>query len=266
MDSRQICFGEYPVLPDQEVRNLLVKAQSGDELARQRLVECNLRLVRSITTRFAHRGVEMDDLFQIGCIGLVKAIDGFDLGFDVRFSTYAVPKIIGEIKRYLRESTPIKVSRSLRELASRAAALKDTMADELGRPPMIGEIAAKLGVAREELTAALGAVAPVLSLQQAVHDQEGERIVLEDQVAGEPDADSIYLKDVLQTLDPDERRLLLLRYFAEKAKLKLPRFLVSLRRRYHVLRTESCNNCAASLNRRDDPISASRSAFTYYSI
>lgn len=225
MNSWSINLPEYPILPDHEVRSLLNKAQSGDELARQRLVECNLRLVKSIVMRFSHRGAEIDDLFQIGCIGLVKAIDDFDLAFDVKFSTYAVPKIIGEIKRYLRESTPIKVSRSLRELASRAIAIKDQLAGELGHSPLISEIACELGASKEDLITALEAVAPMLSLQQVIHEDEGESILLEDQIAGESDNDSIYLKDVLQSLEPDLKRLLLLRYFAEKSQTEVAKAL-----------------------------------------
>lgn len=216
-----INFQDYPVLPDQEVRKLLTQAQSGHEPARQRLVECNLRLVRSIVMRFANRDAEMDDLFQIGCIGLIKAIDDFDLSFNVKFSTYAVPKIIGEVKRYLRETAPLKISRSLRELASRALAAKDHLANELGRPPLISEIASELGTAKEDLITALEAVTPMMSLQQVIVEDEGEGISLEDQIASEPDSDDIYLKDVLQSLDPDERRLLLLRYFAEKSQTEV---------------------------------------------
>lgn len=221
MSNLTISFHDYPILPDHEVRRLLKEAQSGSDAARQKLVECNLRLVRSIVMRFAHRDAEMDDLFQIGCIGLIKAIDDFDLSYDVKFSTYAVPKIIGEIKRYLREASPMKISRSLRELASRALAVKDNLASELGRPPLIGEIAGELGVSKEELIAALEAVAPVMSLQQVILEDEGEGVRLEAQIGSEPDGDVLYLKDVLQSLEPDERRLLLLRYFAEQSQVEV---------------------------------------------
>lgn len=214
-------FREYPVLSGKEVRTLLKQTKLGDNEARQKLIESNLRLVRSIVARFADRGHEMDDLFQIGCIGLVKAIDDFDLSYDVKFSTYAVPKIIGEIKRYIRESSPLKVSRSLRELASRGIAVKDQLTKKLGRTPLISEIAQELGTAKEDLIAALEAVSPVLSLQQVVHEDEGDSILLEDQVAVEPEETSLYLKDILRRLDETERRLLLLRYIAEKSQMEV---------------------------------------------
>lgn len=214
-------FSEYPVLSGKEVRTLLKQTKLGDNEARQKLIESNLRLVRSIVARFADRGHEMDDLFQIGCIGLVKAIDDFDLSYDVKFSTYAVPKIIGEIKRYIRESSPLKVSRSLRELASRGIAVKDQLTKKLGRTPLISEIAQELGTAKEDLIAALEAVSPVLSLQQVVHEDEGDSILLEDQVAVELEETSLYLKDILRRLDETERRLLLLRYIAEKSQMEV---------------------------------------------
>jgi RNA polymerase sporulation-specific sigma factor len=221
MSSWSMDFSEYPVLSGKEVRTLLKQTKLGDNEARQKLIESNLRLVRSIVARFADRGHEMDDLFQIGCIGLVKAIDDFDLSYDVKFSTYAVPKIIGEIKRYIRESSPLKVSRSLRELASRGIAVKDQLTKKLGRTPLISEIAQELGTAKEDLIAALEAVSPVLSLQQVVHEDEGDSILLEDQVAVEPEETSLYLKDILRRLDETERRLLLLRYIAEKSQMEV---------------------------------------------
>ncbi|NLM69630.1 MAG: SigB/SigF/SigG family RNA polymerase sigma factor [Firmicutes bacterium] len=221
MSSWSMDFSEYPVLSGKEVHTLLKQTKLGDNEARQKLIESNLRLVRSIVARFADRGHEMDDLFQIGCIGLVKAIDDFDLSYDVKFSTYAVPKIIGEIKRYIRESSPLKVSRSLRELASRGIAVKDQLTKKLGRTPLISEIAQELGTAKEDLIAALEAVSPVLSLQQVVHEDEGDSILLEDQVAVEPEETSLYLKDILRRLDETERRLLLLRYIAEKSQMEV---------------------------------------------
>lgn len=208
-------------LNDEEVRDLISQAQAGNLEARNFLVENNLRLVVSIANRFENRGIEMEDLYQIGSIGLVKAIDDFDLSYDVKFSTYAVPKIIGEIKRYIRESSPLKVSRSLRELASRGIAVKDQLTKKLGRTPLISEIAQELGTAKEDLIAALEAVSPVLSLQQVVHEDEGDSILLEDQVAVEPEETSLYLKDILRRLDETERRLLLLRYIAEKSQMEV---------------------------------------------
>lgn len=209
---------EHNKLTDETMRKLLGDAQNGDEQAREQLIEGNLRLVASVSARFINRGLEKDDLFQIGCVGLVKAIDGFDLSYNVKFSTYAVPKIIGEIKRYIRESSPLHVSRSLRQLASEGIAVKDELNDQLGRPPLIKEIAEKLDVSKEELVAAFEAVSPVLSLQQVVHEKDGSPISLEEQLAVSDEDTNLFLKDSFAKLNNDERRLMLLRYFAEKSQ------------------------------------------------
>ena len=208
-------------LNDEEVRDLISQAQAGNLEARNFLVENNLRLVVSIANRFENRGIEMEDLYQIGSIGLVKAIDDFDLSYDVKFSTYAVPKIIGEIKRYLRESSPLRISRSLKDLAHRGLKMKDQLTNELGRTPTVGEIASRLNVASEELMAALEAVAPVQSLQQIVHEGEGEPLLLEDQIATIEDDQSFLINDLLSKLELEERRLVLLRYFAEKSQTEV---------------------------------------------
>jgi len=221
MSGWAIDLPKHPILSDEEMRVLLSQAQSGSAEAKERIVECNLRLVASIVSRYSDRDADMDDLFQIGCIGLVKAIDGFDLSYEVKFSTYAVPKIIGEIKRYLREATPLRVSRSLRELASKGLAVKEQLTNQLGRTPLVSEIAAELQISNEELIAAFDAVSPLMSLQQVVHEDDGDAILLEDQLAVEPEDTPLVVKDILSSLNADERRLLLLRYFAEKSQIEV---------------------------------------------
>ncbi len=221
MNSWHFGLPDHEILAHKEVRKLLYQAQIGDKQAREKLIECNLRLVAGIIRRFDRRGIEMEDLFQIGCIGLVKAIDDFDLSYDVKFSTYAVPKIIGEVKKYMRESGPLRVSRSLKQLASRGIAVKDDLAAKLGRTPIISEIAGELGVTSEELTAALDAVSPVISLQEIIYDDNGSPISLADQMQVTIEDSSFYLKDILNSLDEEERRLLLLRYFAEKSQIEV---------------------------------------------
>lgn len=221
MNSWHFGLPDHEILAHEEVRKLLYQAQIGDKQAREKLIECNLRLVAGIIRRFDRRGIEMEDLFQIGCIGLVKAIDDFDLSYDVKFSTYAVPKIIGEVKKYMRESGPLRVSRSLKQLASRGIAVKDDLAAKLGRTPIISEIAGELGVTSEELTAALDAVSPVISLQEIIYDDNGSPISLADQMQVTIEDSSFYLKDILNSLDEEERRLLLLRYFAEKSQIEV---------------------------------------------
>lgn len=206
---------------DQQVRELISKTQSGDTVARDTLIESNLRLVSSITNRFKNRGFEMEDLFQIGCIGLVKSIDNFNLAYDVKFSTYAVPKIIGEIKRYIRETSTLHVSRSLKELASKGIATKDKLTLQLGRTPLINEIATELGCTNEELIVALDSVAPVLSLQQVVHETDGDSLTLGEQIADQQNDTIFYLQDIIDRLNSDERKLVMLRYFSEKSQTQV---------------------------------------------
>jgi len=152
-----------PVLNDEELHRLLAAAKAGEKGARDELVRRNLRLVMSVAQRFVGRGVELDDLFQIGCLGLLKAIDRFDPTHPVRFSTYAVPVIIGEIKQVLRDSGPVKVGRAMRELARRAVNIGEQLSQVLGREPTVAEIAEELGVHREEVAAALEATRPLVS-------------------------------------------------------------------------------------------------------
>ena len=166
--------GQLPVLTEAEKRQLLTLAHAGDKAARARMVEGNLRLVLSVVQRFAQRGENLDDLFQVGCIGLIKAIDNFDPAQPVRFSTYGVPMIIGEIRRFLRDNNALRVSRTLRDTAYRAMQARETLEKQLGREPTMDEIAAAAGLARREVTAALESVVEPLSLDEPVYTDGGD--------------------------------------------------------------------------------------------
>ncbi|HHT42723.1 MAG TPA: sigma-70 family RNA polymerase sigma factor [Firmicutes bacterium] len=202
----------------ERTRQLIAQSQQGDLEARSRLIEDNLPLVHSIARRFLDRGIEFEDLLQIGSLGLLKAIQDFDLAYDVKFSTFAVPKIMGEIKQHLRQSSPVKVARSMRKLASDALRVKDSLSHTLGRSPTISEIAAELNTAPEEVVCALEAVAPVISLQSPLGGDEEDSRALEDIVTVSDSQELFLLRQALEKLEPEERRLILLRYFAEKSQ------------------------------------------------
>lgn len=202
----------------------------GDPEARQRLIEANLRLVGSIVRRFSHRWGDPEDLFQVGCIGLMKAIDGFDPGRQVRFSTYAVPVIIGEIRRHLREQSSLRVSRGMRALAHRIEETRRLLSQELGRSPSVEEIARRLEVAPEEVAAAQEASRPPESLDEVVASPEGEGLSLYDRLGdGEPElarlVDSLALRQALQALPSWERRLVALRYLERRSQSETAREL-----------------------------------------
>lgn len=199
-------------------RSLIFRSQQGDLQARERLVQENLPLVYSITKRFVDRNIEYEDLIQIGSLGLVKAINDFDLSYEVKFSTYAVPKIIGEIRQYLRQSSTIKVSRSLKKLASEAIKIKDSLGQELSTTPTISQIATKLGVEKEEIVAALEAVAPVQSLHTPLSIGESDSSELQDLLGITEKLDNLFLKQALDKLEANEKRIIILRYFAEKSQ------------------------------------------------
>lgn len=205
---------------------LIQKSHEGDDEARAQIVEENTGLVWCIVRCFAGRGTEMEDLFQIGTIGLLKAIDKFDLSFEVKFSTYAVPLISGEIKRFLRDDGMIKVSRSLKELSYKAYQTQERLGKELGREPSVAEIAEDLKVAPEELTMAMDACTDVESLHRPVCKKEGQEMSLMEKV-GQADAaeervvDHLLLKELLKNLDKDERKLIYLRYFSEKTQTQV---------------------------------------------
>lgn len=210
---------------------LIIMAREGDKLAQNILVEKNIGLVWSIVRRFQNRGYETDDLFQIGCIGLIKAISKFDTSFDVKFSTYAVPMIIGEIKRFLRDDGMIKVSRSLKEASNKARIAKEVMSKEMGREPTIGEIAERLNIPVEELVMAVEAGHAPESLFNPVGDGENSSLLLIDKLYDDCNdnendiIDKIALRQVMDTLRPREKQIIILRYFKEKTQVQIAKML-----------------------------------------
>lgn len=204
-----------------ETKELIRLSQQGDLQARSRLIEENMALVKSIAGRFLQRGLEYEDLVQIGSIGLLKAVRDFDFAYDVRFSTYAVPKIIGEIRQQLRRTSPLRVARSLRRLASEAISAKDTLNQKLGRTPTVNEIAAYLKVPVEEVVTAFDAVQPVSSLQVAISPSDQDSPELGDFISITTDQEHLMLKQALENLEPLEKKIILLRYFAEKSQTEV---------------------------------------------
>ena len=204
-------------LSEAEKMRLLREMHEGNKQAREELVQGNLRLVLSVVQRFAGRGENPDDLFQVGCIGLIKSIDNFDLSQNVRFSTYAVPMIIGEIRRYLRDNNAIRISRSTRDVAYRAMQAKELLQSEMQREPTIEEIAQKIQLPREEVVLALEAIVEPISLYEPVYNDGGDTIFVMDQVGDCNDdrswLDEITLKDAIAALSDREKRILHLRFF-----------------------------------------------------
>lgn len=209
---------------------LILKAQNGDKSAREEIIEQNLGLVHSIVRKFLGRGYDADDLFQIGCIGIIKAADKFDTSYGVRFSTYAVPMIMGEIKRFLRDDGLIKVSRTLKETASKVSVTRDIMEKELGRAVSIGEIAERIGESTENVVMALDATSPAESLYKSVHQGERGDIYLIDKLAEDTDGedglvDKIALRQLIGKLCLRDRRLIMLRYFKGKTQREISAIL-----------------------------------------
>lgn len=204
------------VLKESEKRTLLEKSKRGDKRARDELVNGNLRLVLSVIQRFANRSENMDDLFQVGCIGLIKSIDNFDINQQVRFSTYAVPMIAGEIRRYLRDNNPVRVSRSMRDTAYHAIQAKDKLINELGREPTINEIADEMGLKKEEVVIALEAIVDPVSLYEPVYNDGGDTIYVMDQIGDggndEGWIDEILIRQSIEDLSAREKRILGLRF------------------------------------------------------
>ncbi|MCF6093474.1 RNA polymerase sporulation sigma factor SigF [Microaerobacter geothermalis] len=206
---------------DKEIKELIQKSQAGDASARDTLVNSNIRLVWSVVQRFLNRGYEADDLFQIGCIGLLKAIDKFDLSYDVKFSTYAVPMIIGEIQRFLRDDGTVKISRSLKELANRIRKTKDDLSKKLGRLPTIKEIAEDLDITPEEVVFAQESIRAPTSIHETVYENDGDPITLMDQIAddsGQKWFDKLALKEAINQLSERERLIVYLRYFRDQTQ------------------------------------------------
>lgn len=197
LNKVEICgvnTSKLPLLSKQEKEELLVKINEGDEEARNTFINGNLRLVLSVIQRFYGRGETADDLFQVGCVGLIKAIDNFDLSQNVQFSTYAVPMIVGEVKRYLRDNNSIRVSRSVRDLAYKAIQTKEKMTKEKGREPTIEEIAKELNVEKEEIAFSLDAIQDPVSLQEPVYNDGAESIFLMDQVKDSKNTDELWIE------------------------------------------------------------------------
>jgi RNA polymerase sporulation-specific sigma factor len=212
---------EVIYLDDIEVKRLIALSQAGDITARNTLVSCNMRLVWSVVQRFINRGYEPEDLFQIGCIGLLKSIDKFDLTYDVKFSTYAVPMIIGEIQRFLRDDGTIKVSRSLKELANKVRKTKDDLSRKFGRNPTIGEISLEIGASPEEIVFAQEANKPPTSIHETVFENDGDPITLMDQIADETQDrwfDKIALDEAIRSLSERERLIVFLRFYRDQTQ------------------------------------------------
>lgn len=217
---------KLPVLTNAQMRDLFARMQGGEISARDQLITGNLRLVLSVIQRFNNRGEYVDDLFQVGCIGLMKAIDNFDLGQNVKFSTYAVPMIIGEIRRYLRDNNPIRVSRSLRDVAYKALQVRDTLVNRLSREPSVQEIATELGLPLEEIVFALDSIQEPVSLFEPLYHDGGDPIYVMDQVSDEKTQDGqwlegISIREALRRLNDRERLILTLRFFEGKTQMEV---------------------------------------------
>ena len=217
---------QLKVLTDEEKHGLLVRARAGDANARAELISGNLRLVLSIVQRFAGRKESMDDLFQVGCIGLVKAVDNFNLDLDVKFSTYAVPMIIGEIRRYLRDNNAIRISRSTRDLAYRALQVREELIAKNEREPTAEEIAERLGEKKEAVLGAMEAIVEPLSLYEPVYNDGGDAFYLMDQLSDTTDGDALWLenivlRDAMKRLTPRERNIIQLRFWRNKTQMEI---------------------------------------------
>ncbi len=214
------------MLGNEEIKTLIPKAQAGDKGAQEVILENNLNLVRSVVHRFTNRGYEWDDLFQIGCMGLMKAIERFDMKFEVQFSTYAVPMIIGEIRRFMRDDNPIKVSRPVKELAYRVHRTQEKLQGVLGREPTITEVAADLLLAPQEIVAALEAIQSPASLYVNAFHNDGDSVLLLDQIKYTDGQDGNYfeklaLMEVLSRLPPKERGIIQLRFFEDRTQAEI---------------------------------------------
>ena len=216
---------KLPVLTNEEKNKLLLRIKEGDKAAKDRFVEGNLRLVLSIVQRFAGRGESMDDLFQVGCIGLIKSIDNFDLSLGLRFSTYGVPMILGEIRRYLRDNNMVRVSRATRDLAYKALSVKEKLANEKNREPSIDEIAKALDAPKEEVVMALDAIVDPVSLFEPVYSDGNDAIFVMDQVSdgrgGDDWLDELLIKDAINQLPPREKNIIELRFLEGKTQMEV---------------------------------------------
>ena len=217
-------------LTDEEKKTLLIQAKSGDKQARQELIDGNLRLVLSIIQRFATRGENMDDLFQVGCIGLIKAVDHFNTELDVKFSTYAVAMIIGEIRRYLRDNNAIRISRSIRDLAYRALLAREEIQKSKDGEATIDEIAEKLSEKREDVSSALEAIVEPISIYEPVYNEGGDSLYVIDQLGDTSASDdswleNIALADAMKKLSRREKKIIDMRYYQNKTQTEIAELL-----------------------------------------
>ncbi|MBQ7579831.1 MAG: RNA polymerase sporulation sigma factor SigG [Clostridia bacterium] len=212
-------------LSENEKRELLKKAKEGDKNAREKLINGNLRLVLSVVQRFGNRGENPDDLFQVGCIGLIKAIDNFDVDQEVRFSTYGVPMIIGEIRRYLRDNNSVRVSRSLRDTAYHAMQVREKLAFEENGEPSAQRIARELNLKKEDVVMALEAIVEPVSLYEPIYSDGGDTIYVMDQIGDNNDdsnwTDEISLREEIKKLSPREKKILFLRFMQGKTQMEV---------------------------------------------
>ena len=214
------------VLTDEEKRELLLKSKEGDQDAREKLIYGNLRLVLSIIQRFMNRNENVDDLFQVGCLGLVKAVDNFNTDLDVKFSTYAVPMIIGEIRRYLRDNNSIRISRSLRDLAYQALTVREELSRENENEPTVDQISAKLGVDKEMIVRAMEAIVAPISLYEPVYTDNGDSIFVIDQLSDSNSGEEIWLEnialnDAMKILNERERSIIYMRFFKNRTQMDI---------------------------------------------
>ena len=217
---------KLPVPKEKEKRELLLKMRNGDTKARETFINGNLRLVLSVIQRFNNRGENVDDLFQVGCIGLMKSIDNFDLTQNVKFSTYAVPMIIGEIRRYLRDNNSIRVSRSLRDVAYKALLVRDKLIKENNNEPTISQIAKELNIPREEVVFALDAIQDPVSLFEPIYHDGGDAIYVMDQISDSKNSDdswleNISIKEAMKKLNDREKLILTLRFFNGRTQMEV---------------------------------------------
>ena len=217
---------QLPVLKRDEKQKLMLRIKEGDELAREEFVNGNLRLVLSVIQRFSQRGEYMDDLFQVGCIGLIKAIDNFDLTQNVQFSTYAVPMIIGEIRRYLRDNNSVRVSRSLKDIAYRALTIKEMLTNKNLKEPTVDEIAREMDLKKEEVVFALESIVEPMSLFEPIYNDSGDAVFVMDQIKDEKNSDKhwieeIALSEAMTKLSEREKKIVDLRFFQGRTQMEV---------------------------------------------
>ena len=217
---------KLPVLTNKEKNELLIKIKNGDKEAREKFINGNLRLVLSVVQRFNSRGENIDDLFQVGCVGLIKAIDNFDISLNVQFSTYAVPMIIGEIRRHLRDNNPIRVSRSMRDLAYKALQTKEKLLKEKQYEPSIEDIAKELGIDKEEIVISLDSIQDPISLQEPVYNEGSENLYVMDQVKDSKNTDELWIENLslaeaMKRLNDREKSIISRRFFDGRTQMEV---------------------------------------------